>query len=417
MKRRILAIVLVLVMVIAIGCGDKKKGSGDATPTPAGGNNAGGDQTADPGDIEATMIEKSLGNRGNNHLFKKFVDKVKSGAQATVVFYGGSTSTDTNAGTEKTFPVLVSNYLKETYGNNIDVIISGIDGCSSTLGLIRSDRDLVDTNADLIFLDFSANDGGGKVDENGFESLLRKTLTLPQEPAVIVLNSVTDEGSTQQDNINNFCFQYGVPTVNVKPAIFAYIDDKNSGYTWQHWSNDKIHPNPDGHALYSKFIINLLKILDEGDTASAQTIPAKPIRGADHVGIKMVDTKNNTNLITIGDAGDFAEKGDHPNFNAGWQKPTTSGEESASFQFRFKGKALYIVYKSASEDTFGTAEVLVDGVVMKEMFGYPENGGGDAPNTIMAFSEKEAGDHKIEIRMREGEETLMFSILAFGVVQ
>ncbi len=54
---------------------------------------------------------------------------------------------------------------------------------------------------------------------------------------------------------------------------------------------------------------------------------------------------------------------------------------------------------------------------MKEMVGYPEDGGGDLPSTIMAFSEKESATHRIEIRMKEGEETQMFSILAFGVVQ
>lgn len=416
MKHRIFAMLLVLMMVLSIGCGNK----GGDEKKPEGTNNNNSQTTPDPGteaDMEQTMIEKSLGNRGNNFRFKEFLAKLQAGTPVNVVFYGGSPSTNTNAGTDKTFPVLVAEYLNATYGNgNVNLINLSVDGSSSATGLIRAERDLAPAKADLIFLDFSANDADGKVDENGFECLLRYVLSLPEEPAVIVLNSVNQEGATQQDNINNFCFQYGVPSVNVKPAIFPFIEDGTGTYTWQNWSMDNIHPGPEGHLLYSKFIINLIALLDSTETAGAQAMPAKPIRAADHMNIKLVDRKTNTKLIQIGDAGDFTDRDSYPVFNNGWQKQKTD-EESLSFQFRFTGKALYIVYKSSSDESYGACEVLVDGVVKKEMFGYPEEGGNDNPVTIMVFSEKKVDTHKIEIRMKEGNSAKKFSVLALGIVE
>ncbi len=404
--------VLLLLLVFCTGCGkdDKDKtdsgkdGTGETTP----------EASQAPLTMEETMLQKSLGSRGNNFRLKKFLEKVRAGEEVTVGFLGGSITEGYNAGTESTFPVLITDYLSTKYGNgsNVKCVNAGLSGTPSILGLIRSDRDLFYAEPDLVFIEFAVNDGQSQMDLNGFESLLRKTLSQPQEPAVIVLNSVTDEGYTCQDNMNAIAFQYGVPSVNVKTAIWPYIEAGTGDFKWSDWSNDGAHPNASGHLLYSKFIINLIETLDAAETAKPQELPERFVKGNDHTALKMVDRSMNTELISISDMDNFSEAGDLDSFNEGW---TNTGKEDGSFTFTFTGKALYVVFKDTVDSRYGTAEVYVDGEKVYDLEGNSEDGWNN-PATSMVYTSRESAEHTVEIRMKEGDEEKRFAVLALGLV-
>lgn len=401
---------LLLVFCTACGKDDKEKkdsgenGAGETTP----------EASQAPLTMEETMLQKSIGSRGNNFRLKKFLEKVRAGEEVTVGFLGGSITEGYNAGTETTFSVLITDYLNTKYGNgsNVKCVNAGLSGTPSILGLIRSDRDLFYAEPDLVFIEFAVNDGQSQMDLNGFESLLRKTLSQPQEPAVIVLNSVTDEGYTCQDNMNAIAFQYGVPSVNVKTAIWPYIEAGTGDFKWSDWSNDGAHPNASGHLLYSKFIINLIETLDAAETAKPQELPERFVKGTDHTALKMVDRSTNTELISISNMDNFSEIGDLASFNEGW---TNTGKEDGSFTFTFTGKALYVVFKDTVNSQYGTAEVYVDGEKVYDLEGNSEDGW-DNPATSMVYTSRESAEHTVEIRMKEGDEEKRFAILALGLV-
>ncbi len=409
-KRWIWVLLLLLVFCTACGKDDKDKtdsgkdGTGETTP----------EASQAPLTMEETMLQKSLGSRGNNFRLKKFLEKVRAGEEVTVGFLGGSITEGYNAGTESTFPVLITDYLSTKYGNgsNVKCVNAGLSGTPSILGLIRSDRDLFYAEPDLVFIEFAVNDGQSQMDLNGFESLLRKTLSQPQEPAVIVLNSVTDEGYTCQDNMNAIAFQYGVPSVNVKTAIWPYIEAGTGDFKWSDWSNDGAHPNASGHLLYSKFIINLIETLDAAETAKPQELPERFVKGNDHTALKMVDRSMNTELISISDMDNFSEAGDLDSFNEGW---TNTGKEDGSFTFTFTGKALYVVFKDTVDSRYGTAEVYVDGEKVYDLEGNSEDGWNN-PATSMVYTSRESAEHTVEIRMKEGDEEKRFAVLALGLV-
>lgn len=409
-KRWIWILLLLLVFCTACDKDDKDK-------TESGENSAGEttpEASQAPLTMEETMLQKSLGSRGNNFRLKKFLEKVRAGEEVTVGFLGGSITEGYNAGTESTFSALITDYLNTKYGNgsNVKCVNAGLSGTPSILGLIRSDRDLFYAEPDLVFIEFAVNDGQSQMDLNGFESLLRKTLSQPQEPAVIVLNSVTDEGYTCQDNMNAIAFQYGVPSVNVKTAIWPYIEAGTGDFKWSDWSNDGAHPNASGHLLYSQFIINLIETLDAAETAKPQELPERFVKGTDHTALKMVDRSMNTELISITNMDNFSETGDLASFNEGW---TNTGEEDGSFTFTFTGKALYVVFKDTVNSQYGTAEVYVDGEKVYDLEGNSEDGW-DNPATSMVYTSRESAEHTVEIRMKEGDEEKRFAILALGLV-
>ncbi len=370
--------------------------------------------TQAPLTTEETMIQNSLGSRGNNYRLKNFLAKVRAGEDVTVAFIGGSITEGYNAGTDMIFSALVTDYLNTVYGtgSNVTCVNAGLSGTPSILGLIRSDRDIFYAEPDLIFIEFAVNDGQSQMDKNGFESLLKKSLTQPQEPAVIVLNSVTEEGYTCQDDMNAIAFQYGVPSVNVKTAIWPYIEANDGEFAWGDWASDAAHPNASGHLLYSKFIFHLIELLDAAELEEEKELPAKFFMGSDHTGLKMVDRFTNSEQITITACEGYAEEGDLNSFNNGWTK--REGEDG-TFAFTFTGKALYMVFKDTTDSRYATAEVYVDGEKVCELEGNSSDGWNN-PVTTMLYTSGESAEHTVSVRMKEGDEAKRFSILALGIV-
>jgi hypothetical protein len=72
-----------------------------------------------------------------------------------------------------------------------------------------------------------------------------------------------------------------------------------------------------------------------------------------------------------------------------------------------------MVYKNANNDSFGKADVFVDGKLQKTYAGH-EDGGWNNCMIVMIVDEAVAGPHTIEIKMAEGDEDKAFTILAFG---
>ena len=70
-------------------------------------------------------------------------------------------------------------------------------------------------------------------------------------------------------------------------------------------------------------------------------------------------------------------------------------------------------YKTGSGN-FGTAEVYVDGNLVKSLNGA---GGWNNSNVVLLIDDREAAEHVVEIRMAEGQEDKAFTIYAFGYTE
>lgn len=384
-------------------------GTEDSVSTDSTTDNTGQEMT-----MEETMIANSLLAEGNNYRLKQVIEKARAGEDVTIGFIGGSITEGYNAGTTEIYAKLVYDYICENYGtgDNVHYVNAGLSGTPSSLGLLRSDRDLFAYEPDLIFIEFAVNDGSSTIDNTGYESLVYKALSQENDPAVILLMSVIESGYTCQDNMNLVGFQYDLTRISVKNAIWNYIED--GSITWDKWSNDESHPNEWGHSMYASFIIDYLEKADAAETDPEYILNKNFVKGFDHTSMIMVDRSMNIENITVDSLGSFTETGDLPSFNNGWKY---IGEDTTNnaFTFTYTGQALYLTYKDTSNAAYGTAEIYVDGEYVTSLYANSSDGWNN-PVIECVLREKETATHTVEVRMAEDSLEKAFSILALGIV-
>ncbi|MCM1307236.1 MAG: SGNH/GDSL hydrolase family protein [Butyrivibrio sp.] len=411
----------VMLCALLAGCG-KSAGGASSSETP---NESVSEQQADTAGaeeqntedenreltMEEQMVVNSLLSTGNNYRMKKAIEKARAGEDITIGFIGGSITEGYNAGTNDIYAKLTYEYFKENFGtgDNIHYVNAGLSGTPSILGLIRSDRDLFKYEPDIVFVEFAVNDGSANIDNTGYESLVYKALTQPNEPAVVLLYSVIRSGYTCQDNMNLITFKYDLPKISVKNAIWSYIE--SGDYTWEDWSNDDSHPNAEGSRLYADFIINYLKAVDKEEISDGYEVPDAFSNGFDHSKLLMVDNEFNTDAIELESLGSYTAGSSLASFRQGWSHDVSGND---GFCFSFEGDALYIVYKDTKSDAYGAADVYIDGEKAATLYGNSSDGWNN-PVTERVYRAGETGKHKVEIKMADGDEAKEFELLCFGV--
>lgn len=423
MKRKLLTFMLCIICLLS-ACGNTDSTAANAseagrdTTGSSADSNAHTDTSADnSGELtmEENMIANSLLAAGNNYRLKDVIERARAGEDVTLGFIGGSITEGYNAGTSEIYAKLVYDFFCENYGtgDNVHYVNAGLSGTPSSLGLLRSDRDLFAYEPDLIFIEFAVNDGSSTIDSTGYESLVYKALSQENAPAVILLMSVIESGYTCQDSMNLIGFQYDLTRISVKNAIWDYIED--GSISWDDWSNDDSHPNEWGHAMYASFIIDYLKATDAAEADSEYVFEPHFIKGFDHTSLMMIDRSLNTDAITIDSLGSFTETGDLPSFNNGW-KYTGEDTSNTAFTFTYTGEALYLVYKDTVNAAYGTAEVYIDGEYVTSLYANSSDGWNN-PAIECILREKESATHTVEVRMNEESMEKCFSILAVGIVK
>lgn len=355
------------------------------------------------------MVSRSLISIGNNYRMKQVMERARAGEDITIAYIGGSITEGYNAGTSEIYAKLSYEYFADRFGSRdtVHYVNAGLSGTPSTLGLIRSDRDVFSEEPDILFIEFAVNDGG-QIDRFAYDSLIMKALSQENEPAVVLLFSVIESGYTCQDTMQLTGYYYGLPLISVKNAIWPEIEAGRM--TWDDWSDDESHPNKFGQSLYAEFIINYYKAIETRETDEKEELPDSVKWNRDLTGMKMYD-KNNLEIL---DMGSFSEKNALSSFTEGWVKDA-SDTENKSFTFEFDGKELFLVYKDTANKNFGTAEVYVDGKKAAVVEGNSADGWNN-PVAECVYQGEEGTHHKVEIRMAEGDEDKEFDILCFGIV-
>lgn len=357
--------------------------------------------------IHLDMLERSVISTGNNERMKKVIEKARNGEDVTLAYIGGSITQGYNAGTTEIFAKLSSDYFRETYATTgkVNYVNAGLSGTPSLLGLIRSDRDIFEAKPDVVFIEFAVNDAQDTQNKSAFESLLRKALMQEQEPAVVLLFSVTEDGYTCQSNMQLIGMNYELPMISVPNAIQPEFEAGRM--TWKDWADDGSHPNKNGQKLYSEFIIHYWNKVD-AEELSAPYVLREKMLNLDFTTMKMVDKDS----VKVLDLGSFHEESGHEAFSKGWVK-SADAKENASFVFEIDCRSLFFVYKEANNATFGTAEVYVDGEKMLTITSNKADGWYN-PVPVRIIRDSECKTRTVEIRMQAGDEDKMFSLLAIG---
>lgn len=130
----------------------------------------------------ATILASLSAQSAPGPSFARFDERARAGERLTVVFFGGSLTWSANASDPNStgFRGLMAEYFEEKYPDaHFTFVDAAIGGTGSDLGIFRLDRDVLSHMPDLVFLDFSCNDGGDNRDILAtccYESLLRRMI-------------------------------------------------------------------------------------------------------------------------------------------------------------------------------------------------------------------------------------------------
>ena len=126
------------------------------------------------------MVKRSLVSVGNTQRLMDAIEKAENGEDVTIVYLGGSiTQGDGASNSDNCYANLSFNMFTEKFASDpskMHYINAGIGATTSTLGILRSDRDVISKNPDIVFVEYAANDGTDYNNQLAYESLVTRLL-------------------------------------------------------------------------------------------------------------------------------------------------------------------------------------------------------------------------------------------------
>ncbi len=196
--------------------------------------------------------------------------RLAAGASCTIAYFGGSITEghDASDPARTSWRALTTAWFRKTYPHvNFTEINSAIGGTGSDLGAFRLANDVLPHRPDLVFIEFAVNDQDAREDRilRGFEGCVRRLLrSLPNVALVVVLTTQRKVAAEWQAGRAPLSVQahqrvarhYGLPCVNLAPAILAAVAKDPSA--WTRLMPDNVHPKDAGFALYAETVTSFL---------------------------------------------------------------------------------------------------------------------------------------------------------------
>ena len=388
------------------------------------------------------MLSKAIMQTGNNYRLKKAIEKARAGEDVTIAFIGGSITQGAGA-----VPINTECYAYKTYKGfcelvgktteeNVHYIKAGVGGTPSEFGMLRYERDVLcegTVEPDVVVVEFAVNDEGDETKGECYDSLVRKILSGPNKPAVILLFAVFANDWNLQERLGPVGVAYDLPMVSTRNTVVEQFYKKPGEgrvVSKNQFFYDVFHPTSIGHTVMADGIIHLLEIVDKQKQAAEDvdiTTIIPPI-GGEFEKVKLLDRKQSFEGAVI-DGGSFVETDTElqavecnmdlthtPQLPFNWMYKGTAAEgEFKPFVMDITCTALLLIAKDSASADVGSADVYVDG---EKVLTYdPHQVGWTHCNPIIVFRGKEQKSYHVEIRMCEGDEKKDFTILGFGYVE
>lgn len=383
------------------------------------------------------LIVNSLLSKGNNKRLKTAIDKAKRGEQVTLAYIGGSITHGAGAEPLPTACYAYRSYsiFKSMFGkdgsDSIRFVKAGLGGTPSELGMIRYQRDVLrdgSVRPDIVIVEFAVNDADDETEGKCYESLVLKALAADNEPAVILLFSVFESDWNLQDRLAPVGLHYELPMVSIRDAVveqFRKTKAEGNVITKEQFFSDIYHPTNAGHALMADCLSWLFAETDRSALDHEDIVIGKPpVIGSDFVDVRLLDRSNGSSIANISEGGfyatdtdlQYAEMDDHPygtpQFPNNWMHAAESSNDS--FTMTLLSKSLLLIYKDSGSDEFGSANIWVDGQLVKVVD--PQAIKWTHCHVVILYNEQQSRKHTVEIGMSAEQEGKRFTILGFGFV-
>ncbi len=424
LKKKISA-VLSLVMCISLlsGCTEKNTNTDTDTETKADTPTVitevkeVDENAVDPNDtfdldggVTDKMYNRSLINEGNQARLKAAMKKAMNGESITVGVIGGSiTQGSSSSSAQASYAGRFNTWWAEKFPDSeVKFVNAGIGGTDSYLGVHRVDKQLLDSNPDVVIVEFSVNDTEKLFNKYSYDSLVRKILNANSAPAVILLFTTQEDGTSLQDVHMEIGSAYNLPMLSYREAVYPEV--AAGTINWKDISPDNIHPNDKGHEIIGQIVSRYLdSVYDNLDNISDDiTFDTKAYTSdyyvnADFYGSSAV-------AATAMDGFETGTNNLYSQFPDNW---VTSAGGTITFDVECQNFGVF--FARTVDGKSGTYEVYVDGERKGKLEADFSGGWGNYGFAQRIVLGNEKGTHNIVIKPAEDSEDKALTILALMI--
>ena len=353
------------------------------------------------------MIARSVYYEGDTARLKAKLTQVFDESytgKTNVFFLGDSISDGSGSNGGRSFKKLVENWFTENAKSATACLNVSIGATDSYLAVHRVDRDVLSKNPDVIFIEY-INDLDNDFYKATMESLIRKCLSAPNNPAVVLIEMVLEDGGNCQACHAAAAKAYGVPVLSYRDAVMPEVEAGN--FRFNQISGDGTHPNNLGHSWVAEIVTHFLTEVKNAPATGTVTAfdPATPsITGNRYANAGIYD-KESANLTVTPD-GNFTLETTPSKFKKGWATKTGG---TITFEAEFANFGL-LYYKTTDGKT-GIVKVEIDGKSTGFVNGDFKGGWGNYPASVELYTSNEVKTHTVTITVTSATKR-SFEILA-----
>lgn len=368
-----------------------------------------------PVDFSAGVSEKMYGraimSEGNLARLANAMRKAANGEKVTVGVIGGSITQGSLASNPANcYASKFNQWWTNKFPNaEINFVNAGIGGTNSYLGVHRVDEQLLSYEPDVVIVEFSVNDGDRVMNKYSYDSLVRKILSCKTNPAVMLLFTTMDNGTSLQDVHKEIGEAYDLPMISYHDAVYPEV--AAGTLNWADISPDNIHPNDIGHDIIGQILGRYLDgVYDNLDsiTEEPSAFTAEALTSDYYVNARTLSAADIT--ATASEGFEVVDKTIYDQFHNNWK--TTSG---GSLTFELECRNFGVFFLCTTDGASGKYKVFVDGEPKGTLDADFTGGWGNYGNTQQVLISNETAKHTIEIKPAEGSEDKGITILGLMV--
>ena len=365
--------------------------------------------TLNLGHTTEDMIRRAVVNPGNTARLADAMKRAQAGEKITIGTIGGSITQGTAASTtDERYANRALQWWAKTFPKaQLDFVNAGIGATDSYIGVHRVDAYLLSKKPDVVIVEFSVNDTDAALNLQTYDSLVRKILQAENHPAVILLFTTQEDGTSLQDTHMQIGSAYNLPMISYKNAVLPEIEAGK--FTWKDISPDNIHPNSVGHGIIGELLWSYFNSvyakLDQIDTSDL-TFTAAPVTKDLYAKGQLLDSKTLTPKTMQG----FEQAEVSNQFPNDW---TT--KEGGELTFEVTGSNIGVLYYKTVDGKSGQYCVYVDDRLIQVLDGDFTGGWGNYAQAQQVYTSDTPSTHTVTIKQLEGTDLTQFTVLGLLV--
>ncbi len=348
-------------------------------------------------------VSASLYSTGNSFRLRKALEKDK----VSLAFAGGSITRgwDGTRHLEAGYSDYITDYFRKKYTDKtFEKANLSTESANSFIGLSITDKVIDDVKPDIVFLEYSVNNECGHDHIVSFESLVKRMMSLPTKPAVILVFVINRSLYSSQGYMKRIGSHYGLMSVSAGDSLKNMLDN---GFDWSIYSDDVIHPNKWGHRFIADCIEHgIEKCLENNTDEPFETSEA--LYSLDYADYSACPSVDDTIKKTGFEPLECPEYGEY--FRSGVR--LVNGSRNAEITFEGEFRTLFAAYVHDRTERFSDADIIIDGEKKGVLQGRSIYGWG---NVVLknVFSFENRGKHLVQLKVKDPKKE--FILIEFGM--